>query len=92
MLLSEIIKEKIEKSLSIAGVIIEDESYKHEGHPGSRPGGETHFKIKVISESFSGKSRIERQRMIFRALENEMKEKIHAISIAALTPKEFRKD
>jgi BolA family transcriptional regulator, general stress-responsive regulator len=65
-----------------------DESHKHIGHAGSRPEGETHFRVQVVARSFAGKSRLERQRLVLAPLAELMKERIHALSIEARTPEE----
>ena len=49
-----------------------DESHLHEGHAGHRPGGETHFRVYIVSQAFKGKSRVERHRMINAALAEEL--------------------
>jgi BolA family transcriptional regulator, general stress-responsive regulator len=68
----------IPESLEVA-----DESHLHEGHAGHRPGGETHFRIYIVSPAFKGKSRIERHRMINATLESELKGSVHALAIHA---------
>ena len=82
------IAQKLTAALSPTAITVEDESAKHAGHAGSRPGGETHFSVRVVSESFEGLSRVERQRRIHDALADELKAHIHALSITALTPAE----
>lgn len=88
MKLVDIIKQKLTESLEPENIEVEDESHKHIGHVGSKPGGETHFFVKIVSQKFDGISRIARQRMVFEILGEEMKGKIHAISIKAISPKE----
>ena len=68
---------------------IVDESAKHEGHSGSRPGGETHFQVRIISDAFDGISRVERQRRVYAALTEELKGRVHALSLTTLTPAEM---
>ena len=65
-----------------------DQSAQHVGHAGARPEGESHFRLTIVAEAFAGKSRIERQRMVFVALGDLMQTDIHALSITALTPDE----
>ena len=63
--------------------------HKHAGHSGARPGGETHFSVRVVSESFAGVSRVERQRRVYAALADLMKpDGIHALALTTLTPAE----
>jgi len=65
-----------------------DESARHAGHAGARPQGESHFRLLIVADAFSGRSRIERQRMVYDALGNLMQTDVHALSIRALTPAE----
>jgi BolA family transcriptional regulator, general stress-responsive regulator len=65
-----------------------DESHLHEGHAGHRPGGETHFRVYIVSPAFDGKSRIERHRMVNATLEAELRGSVHALAIRAQAPNE----
>ncbi|RME67760.1 MAG: BolA family transcriptional regulator, partial [Alphaproteobacteria bacterium] len=65
-----------------------DDSAAHAGHAGHRPGGETHFRVEIVSPAFAGKSRVARQRLIYRILEAELAERVHALSIVARAPGE----
>jgi BolA protein len=65
-----------------------DDSEKHRGHGGYNPAGESHFTLQIESAAFAGKSRVERQRMIYSALGDLMKERVHALSIKAGLPGE----
>ena len=67
---------------------VTDESHLHEGHSGHRPGGETHFRVYIVSAAFEGKSRIERHRMINTALAAELAGGVHALAIHANAPGE----
>lgn len=49
-----------------------DESDLHKGHAGHRPGGESHFRVKIAGEAFAGKSRVAAHRMIYEALAREI--------------------
>jgi BolA protein len=60
-----------------------DESFKHQGHSGSRPEGETHFKVRLASEAFRGMSRVARHRMVNAALAGEFASGLHALAIEA---------
>src|SRR4051812_19655870 len=62
---------------------VTDESHLHEGHAGHRPGGETHFRVYIVSPAFEGKSGIARPRMVNAALEAELKGPAHALAIKA---------
>src|SRR5512144_1936186 len=61
---------------------------RHAGHAGARPEGETHFRIEIVSASFQGLSRVERQRLVHRLLAAELAGRVHALSLATQTPEE----
>ena len=67
---------------------IADESDRHAGHAGARPGGETHYRINIVSPAFVGKSRVERHRMVNAPLAAEFANGLHALAIAAAAPDE----
>ena len=77
---------RLNSVLSPSRVELTDDSEKHRGHGGYNPAGESHFSLEIESEAFSGKSRVERQRMIYKALGELMHERIHALSIRAIAP------
>ena len=83
-----IITNKLSEAFSPESLDVSDESHLHEGHAGHRPGGETHFRVYIVSVAFEGKSRIERHRMINSALEAELKDGVHALAIKAQAPGE----
>ncbi|MEC4677256.1 MAG: BolA family protein [Nitrospirota bacterium] len=66
-----------------------DESWKHAGHAGAGGGG--HFIVHLVSEKFEGVSLLDRNRMVFDALKEEMQAEIHALVIKAKSPGETRK-
>jgi BolA protein len=74
--------------LSPTQIELVDDSEKHRGHGGYNPSGESHFTLRIESAAFAGKSRVERQRMIYSALGDLMKERVHALSIKASAPGE----
>ena len=65
-----------------------DDSEKHRGHGGYNPAGESHFSLAIESPAFAGKSRVERQRMVYAALGDLMHERVHALSIQAKAPED----
>ncbi|TBR28441.1 MAG: BolA family transcriptional regulator [Reyranella sp.] len=67
---------------------IEDESSKHHGHAGWREGGETHFRVEIVSQAFDGKTRVARQRLVYAALKEELDAGLHALAMETLTPAE----
>ena len=66
-----------------------DESAKHAGHAGAAPGGNTHWKLTIVSAAFAGRSTVARHRMIYNALDDLMQNPIHALSISAKAPGEI---
>jgi BolA protein len=82
------ITNKLHEAFPPESLEVIDESHLHEGHSGHRPGGETHFRVHIVSRAFQGKSRIERHRMINAALASELAGPVHALAIKALAPDE----
>ena len=85
---ADIITQKLTEAFSPQSLKVEDESFKHEGHAGWRPGGQTHYRIYIVSQAFKGKTRLERHRMINEALTAELGGGIHALSVHASAPGE----
>lgn len=74
--------EKLLKALLTAHeFVLEDESARHAGHAGARPGGETHYRLRIVSEAFEGLSRVARQRLVYEALREEFDTGLHALSL-----------
>jgi BolA family transcriptional regulator, general stress-responsive regulator len=82
---------KLTRTFDPVRLDVVDESARHAGHAGARPEGETHFRVEVVSGAFEGLSRVARQRLIHEALAEELKTRVHALSLAALTPEEDAK-
>ena len=84
----DIIINKLREAFTPESLDVTDESHLHEGHAGHRPGGETHFRLYIVSPAFQGKSRVERHRMINATLAAELAASVHALAIKALAPGE----
>ncbi len=84
----DLITEKLTKAFAPESLRVLDESHLHEGHAGHRPGGETHFRVYIVSDAFKGKSRIERHRIINAALSSELAGTVHALALQAKSPGE----
>lgn len=82
---AEQIETKLKAALKPSAIEVLDESHKHAGHAGARPEGESHFAVVVVSDAFAGKSRIDRQRMVYDVLSEEMQGPIHALALKTLT-------
>src|SRR5437868_2365574 len=79
----DLITNRLREAFTPESLDVTDESHLHEGHAGHRPGGETHFRVYIVSPAFQGKSRIERHRMINAALSAELAGSVHALAIHA---------
>ena len=79
---------RLNSALSPARVELVDDSEQHRGHGGYNPAGESHFTLTIESAEFAGKSRVERQRMVYSALGDLMESRVHALSIRAIAPGE----
>ncbi|MSO76694.1 MAG: BolA family transcriptional regulator [Alphaproteobacteria bacterium] len=88
MSVAETIRAKLTATLAPEALDIIDESHLHRGHAGDRPGGESHFRLRIVAAAFAGKSRLERQRLVYGALAAELAGTIHALSLATLAPEE----
>jgi len=82
------IEEKLREALSPERLEIHDDSAKHEGHAGWRPGGNTHFRVEIVSGAFTGKNRVDRQRMVYGLLKEEFEAGLHALQLDTRAPDE----
>ncbi|HET6940669.1 MAG TPA: BolA family protein [Sphingomicrobium sp.] len=80
--------KRLNSALSPRMILLVDDSEKHRGHGGYNPAGESHFSLDIESEAFAGKSRVERQRMVYKALGDLMRERVHALQLRARAPGE----
>ena len=87
MTTAERIDAALRAGLAPATLHIEDESHLHAGHAGARGGG-GHFRVRVVSEAFRGRGLVERHRMVYALLADEMRGAVHALAITALAPGE----
>jgi BolA protein len=85
---SDIITKKLTEAFAPQSLKVEDESHRHEGHAGHRPGGQTHYRVYIVSDAFKGKSRLKRHRMINDILSSELAGGVHALAIHASAPGE----
>ncbi len=86
--IAERITRKLTEAFAPQELKVIDESHQHQGHGGWREGGETHFRVNIVSEAFTGKSRLERHRLVNAALAQELADRVHALAIAAKAPGE----
>ena len=83
----ERIQEALTAAFSPIDLLVKDQSHLHAGHAGARD-GKGHFEVRIVAPAFSGRSRIERHRMVHEALANLLETDIHALSIKAQGPDE----
>lgn len=88
MSVAERIESKLRAALTVEALILENESHRHAGHAGSPGTGESHFNLKLVSPDFAGKSRVERQKMVYAVLAEEMAGPVHALALKTLAPGE----
>jgi BolA protein len=79
---------RLNSALVPTRIELTDDSEQHRGHGGYNPAGESHFSLTIESPAFAGKSRVERQRLVYAALGDLMDERLHALSIKATAPGE----
>jgi BolA protein len=91
MTVKSAIEKKLAEGLKPRRLSIVDESHKHAGHAGARAGGESHFRVEVVSAAFAGLTRVARQRLVYGLLAEELKGLIHALALSTLTPEEDTK-
>jgi len=89
MSVAETIRERL-AALEPQALDLVDESEQHRGHAGYRQGGGTHWRLSIVSQRFSGRSTLERHRMVYGALGTLMQDPIHALAITARSPEETK--
>jgi BolA family transcriptional regulator, general stress-responsive regulator len=85
---ADLITKKLTEAFVPQSLEVLDESHQHAGHAGHRPGGQTHYRIYIVSKVFKGKTRLERHRMINELLSAELAGGVHALAIHADAPDE----
>ena len=85
---TEQLERKLTDAFAPARLTIDDDSARHASHAGARQGGESHFNVVIESAAFEGVSRVQRQRMVYQAVAEELAGPVHALSVKALAPGE----
>lgn len=85
---SERMENKLTEAFAPTALEIIDESHLHRGHAGAPDGGESHFRVRIVSKRFDGMGRLQRQREVNAVLREELSGPVHALSIQALSPGE----
>jgi len=86
MSVAETIEHKLREAFAPSELKVIDESHLHAGHVGARPEGETHFRVELVSAAFTDRNRVDRQRMVYDALRDELAGPVHALSVLASPP------
>jgi BolA protein len=84
---TDLIRQRLQEALAPEMLEIEDESHLHAGHAGARD-GRGHFRVTIVAPIFTGRSKIERHRLVFNAVSELMKTDIHALTLQAFSPEE----
>ncbi len=79
-------EEKLIRAFSPCTVEVLDQSARHAGHAGSRPGGETHFHVTIEAQAFAGKSRVMCHRMVNEVLADDLNGPVHALALSTSAP------
>jgi len=85
---AERIRAALEAAFAPAEVNVADDSARHAGHAGARPGGQTHYSVAVVSPAFAGLTRVARSRAVHDALAAEFADGLHALALRLRTPEE----
>ncbi len=88
MTVAETMRRKLTETFRPTRLEIVDDSHKHAGHAGARPEGETHFSVEIVAAAFAGKTRVERQRLVYSVLAAELSDRVHALALQTRTPAE----
>jgi BolA protein len=88
MAMKDRIEARLREGLLPLELDVIDESHLHAGHAGARAGGETHYRVHIVSESFVGKSRVARHRMVNALLGEELATGVHALALRTRAPGE----
>lgn len=86
---AERIESLLQEAFSPSYLEVIDESALHAGHAGATPGGESHFRVIVVSDRFADTGKVQRQRLVYGALDDVIKGGVHALSMVTATPDEY---
>ncbi len=88
MSVADTMQRKLTEAFAPIRLTIVDDSHRHAGHAGANPDGESHFSVEIVSQQFTGKGRIDRQRAVHRVLAEELAGRVHALALKTLSPDE----
>lgn len=87
-MLKDKIETKLKEAFSPTYLQVVDESHLHIGHANYKPGGESHFNATIVSATFQGLNRVQRHQKVYKCLQDELKNGVHALSLTTLSPEE----
>ncbi|WP_439635569.1 BolA family protein [Oceanicaulis sp.] len=82
------IVDRLTQALSPDRLAVTDDSALHAGHSEQARAGESHFTVEIVSDAFTGQTRVQRHRLVNQALGDLMKAQVHALAIKAKAPAE----
>jgi BolA family transcriptional regulator, general stress-responsive regulator len=82
---AQLLRERLESHFTPLRLTVEDESHLHAGHAGAA-GGQSHFRVTIVAAAFRGMPAVARHRLVYAAVDDLMKDDIHALAIEALSP------
>ncbi len=80
------LEEKLKAAFNPHSLSVIDESHQHAGHSGAHVNGESHFRVKIMSDAFKGHSRVNQHRMVNQVLALELKSRVHALALETSSP------
>jgi BolA protein len=86
MSVRDLIAKKLSEKFAPTHLEVIDESSRHQGHAGYRAGGESHFRVRIATKQFAGKTRLAQHRAVMDVLDAELKSGVHALAIEVLDP------
>lgn len=87
-IVADSIREKLNHAFAPAAFDLLDESHLHSGHAGHDYRGESHFALTLTSAAFAGRNRVERQRMVYAVLADDLRDRVHALRMVLKAPGE----
>jgi stress-induced morphogen len=88
MSMEQTIREKLTDTFTPQSLEVVNDSHRHAGHASSPGTGESHFRVEIVSDKFTGLSRVERHRLVNEALAAELSGEVHALAMKTLAPGE----
>ena len=86
MSVADTMRQKLSRRFIPLRLEIQDDSHRHHGHAGAREGGESHFQIHIVAAAFAGLTRVQRQRLVYETLAEELAGPVHALAVKAEAP------